>query len=215
MNTHPNIVIIDSGVGNIWSVLKAVHRYAPNARLTEDKADVETADAIILPGVGTFKAGMDGLRVRGLIESIQEAGKRGVPILGICLGAQLLLEKGYEFGEHEGLGLIKGEVKVFPALPEGIKVPAIGWQKIDVSTAGHGNPLFEGITNPFFYFVHSYVLMPEQDENSLATTTYGDYVYSAVVGKGTIYGTQFHPEKSAETGLKLIENFINQVKSTV
>lgn len=211
MKKNPTIVIVDSGVGNLWSALKAVRRFAPSAYITEEAAQVETADAIILPGVGTFKAGMDGLRVRGLIEPIQTAAKRGVPILGICLGAQLLLERGYEFGEHEGLGIIKGSVARFPTLPAGVKVPAIGWQ--EVAPAGHlkAKMLFAGITKPFFYFVHSYVLMPSEPESSLAGTTYGDYAYCAVVGERNVYGTQFHPEKSGEAGLQLIRNFINSI----
>ncbi|MEK7144833.1 MAG: imidazole glycerol phosphate synthase subunit HisH [Patescibacteria group bacterium] len=211
MKKDPTIVIIDSGVGNLWSALKAVRRFAPSAFITEEKEKVETADAIILPGVGTFKAGMEGLAVRGLVEPIRVAGKRGMPILGICLGAQLLLERGYEFGEYEGLGLIKGEVRRFPELPKGIKVPAIGWQEVMPAVAPNAKKLFEDITNPFFYFVHSYVLAPSSTESSLASTTYGDYAYCAVVGQGNIYGTQFHPEKSGEAGLQLIQNFINSI----
>lgn len=211
MKKDPNIVIVDSGVGNLWSALKAVRRFAPSASITEDAKQVEVADAIILPGVGTFKAGMEGLRVRGLIEPIKEAAKRGVPILGICLGAQLLLERGYEFGEHEGLGIINGSVKRFPELPNGVKVPAIGWQEVIPARRPEAAMLFNGITKPFFYFVHSYTLNPVVPESSLARTTYGDYTYCAVIGQGNVYGTQFHPEKSGEDGLQLIHNFINSI----
>lgn len=211
MNTNPNIVIIDSGVGNLWSVLKAVRRYAPSVHITEDAADIKTADAIILPGVGTFKAGMDGLRIRGLIEPLKEAASRGVPILGICLGAQLLLERGFEYGEYEGLGLIKGEVIAFPPLPEHIKVPAVGWQEVVASDTEQTKTLFVGIAQPSFYFVHSFVLAPSAPDDSFAVTTYGDYTYCAVVGQGKVYGTQFHPEKSGEAGLQLIQNFITSI----
>ena len=123
MKKDPTIVIIDSGVGNLWSALKAVRRFAPSAFITEEKEKVETADAIILPGVGTFKAGMEGLAVRGLVEPIRVAGKRGMPILGICLGAQLLLERGYEFGEYEGLGLIKGKCAGSPNCQRASRCP--------------------------------------------------------------------------------------------
>ena len=211
MKKNPTVVIVDSGVGNLWSALKAVHRFTPSASITEEAKQVEAADAIILPGVGTFKAGMEGLRVRGLVEPIQAAAKRGVPVLGICLGAQLLLKRGYEFGEHEGLGLIKGSVKRFPELPAGVKVPAIGWQEVVPAERPEAAMLFAGITKPFFYFVHSYVLMPSAPESSLASTTYGDYAYCAVVGERNIYGTQFHPEKSGEAGLQLIHNFIRSL----
>ncbi|MFA6414389.1 MAG: imidazole glycerol phosphate synthase subunit HisH [Candidatus Paceibacterota bacterium] len=210
MKKDPTIVIIDSGVGNLWSVLKAVRRFAPTAFITEEKEGVEAADAIILPGVGTFKAGMDGLVVRGLVEPIRAAAERGVPILGICLGAQLLLERGYEFGEHEGLGLISGEVVPFPELPSGVKVPAIGWQEV-VPTDLQSAMLFAGIAKPFFYFVHSYVLAPSVPGTALAGTTYGGYAYCATVGQGNVYGTQFHPEKSGEAGLQLIQNFIRSI----
>lgn len=211
MKKNQTIAIVDYGVGNLWSVLKAVSCFAQGAFITEEKEKIETADAIILPGVGTFKSGMDGLAVRGLIEPIRAAAKRGVPILGICLGAQLLLERGHEFGEHEGLGLIKGEVVRFPELPKGVKVPAIEWQEVIPTDTPKAKTLFAGITNPFFYFVHSYVLKTSAPESSLASTTYGDYAYCAVVGEGNVYGTQFHPEKSGEVGLRLIQNFINSI----
>lgn len=211
MKTSPTIVIVDYGVGNLWSVLKAVRHFATSAYITEEKDKIEVADAIILPGVGTFKAGMDGLAVRGLIEPVQTAARRGVPILGICLGAQLLLERGYEFGEHEGLGLIKGEVVQFPELSKGVKIPAIGWQEVVPTNSTEAKNLFMGITKPFFYFVHSYILKPSSPESSLADTVYGDYAYSAVVGQGNTHGTQFHPEKSGEAGLQLIQNFITSI----
>lgn len=211
MKTNPTIVIVDYGVGNLWSVLKAVRRFVPDAFITEEKEKVEAADAIILPGVGTFKAGMDGLAVRGLIEPIRAAAERGVPILGICLGAQLLLERGFEFGEHEGLGIIKGEVVRFPELPKGTKVPAIGWQEVKPTENAKAQMLFAGITQSFFYFVHSYILKPAAPESSLAGTTYGDYAYCAVVGQRNTYGTQFHPEKSGEAGLQFIQNFITSI----
>lgn len=211
MKKKPAIAIVDYGVGNLWSVLKAVSRFASDAFITEEREKVETADAIILPGVGTFKAGMEGLAVRDLVDPIRAAAKRGVPLLGICLGAQLLLERGHEFGEYEGLGIIKGEVVQFPSLPSGTKIPAIGWQEVMPTENAKAQMLFAGITKPFFYFVHSYILVPSAPGSSLAGTTYGDYAYCAAVGHGSVYGTQFHPEKSGEAGLRFIQNFITSI----
>lgn len=210
MIQNKNIAIVDYGVSNLWSVLKATRIFASNVFITEEKDAVASADAILLPGIGTFKAGMEGLRVRGLVKVVQEAARRGVPILGICLGAQLLLEKGFEFGEHEGLGIIKGQVVHFPELRQKTKVPAIGWQEVTPATSTEANTLFIGIDKPFFYFVHTYVMQPEESV-VLAKTSYGGYDYCAAMGTGRVYGTQFHPEKSADAGLHLLKNFINSI----
>ena len=210
MTTDPHIAIVDYGVSNLWSALKAFRRFTPNAFITEEKDAIAAADAILLPGIGTFKAGMEGLRVRGLVDVVKDAAERGVPILGICLGAQLLLEKGFEFGEHEGLGIIKGSVAHFPDLPAGVKVPAIGWQAV-TPVPEVAQTLFAGLEQPFMYFVHSYVLQPESSEARLAKTTYGGYDYCATVGKGRTLGVQFHPEKSGAAGMRLIENFVHSI----
>ncbi len=210
MKTLPHIVIVDYGVGNLWSLSKALAKFA-DVEITEERQRIEKADAIILPGVGTFKAGMEGLVVRGLAEVIKERARAGVPVLGICLGAQLLLERGHEFGEQDGLGLIKGEVVQLPAMPPGITIPVIGWQEVVPTRQPGAAALFSGITNPFFYFVHSYMLVPK-DQSVLAKTTYGGYQYSAALGEKNIFGVQFHPEKSGPAGLKLLENFIRSIK---
>lgn len=200
------IAIVDYGVSNLWSVLKAVRKFAPGAYITEEKEKIEIADAIILPGIGTFKAGMEGLRVRGLVEVLQQAAKKGTPILGICLGAQLLLEKGFEFGEHEGLGIIKGKVVHFPELGAGVKIPAIGWQEVSPKN-DRAKMLLGNTEKPFFYFVHSYVLEPANPDAVLATTNYGGYTYCATVGEDHVMGVQFHPEKSGDAGLALLRVF--------
>lgn len=206
------IVIVDYGVGNLGSLRRAVAQYAPEVVVSEEREVIESADALFLPGVGTFASGMEGLRVRGLIEPIQAAAAKGIPIFGICLGAQLLLERGHEFGEHAGLGIIKGEVVPFPPLEDGATVPAIGWQKVEPSAAVGAQVLCAGLAHPDMYFVHSYILVPAEQSVSLATTVYGGYTYCAVVGSGAVYGTQFHPEKSGQAGLKLIENFIKSLE---
>ena len=202
MTNKPNIAIVDYGVGNLWSLRKALSQFA-DAVVTEERDKIERADAIVLPGVGTFGAGMEGLRLRGLTDFVKERAA-AVPLLGICLGAQILLERGHEFGEHQGLGLIKGEVIKFPELPTGVTIPAIGWQEVKPHS---GQPLFEGIGKPYFYFVHSYVLMPPQAD-VIATTVYGGYEYCAAMQQGRIIGVQFHPEKSGTAGLQLLENFV-------
>ncbi len=211
MNTRPHIVIVDYGVGNLWSLSKALLQFA-DVEITEEREKIEKADAIILPGVGTFKAGMEGLEVRGLTGVIKERAKSGVPILGICLGAQLLLERGFEFGEHQGLGLIEGEVKKFPDMPKGVTIPIIGWQEVAVSDIPGAGTLFAGLSKPFFYFVHSYVFAPKND-SVLARATYGGYAYAAAFGEKNIFGVQFHPEKSGRAGLVLLENFVQSIKA--
>ena len=210
MKTLPHIVIVDYGVGNLWSLSKALAQFA-DVEITEERQRIEKADAIILPGVGTFKAGMEGLAVRGLAEVVKERARAGVPVLGICLGAQLLLERGHEFGEQDGLGLIKGEVVQLPAMPPSVTMPVIGWQEVVPTQQPGAAALFTGITNPFFYFVHSYMFAPKE-ESVLAKTTYGGYQYAAALGEKNIFGVQFHPEKSGPAGLKLLENFIRSLK---
>jgi imidazole glycerol-phosphate synthase subunit HisH len=211
MNSQKKIVIVDCGVGNLWSVHKAFKQFAPNTVISEEPPDIEDADALVLPGVGTFSAGMEGLTKRGLVGPLKAAVERGVPLLGICLGAQLLLETGHEFGEQKGLGLIQGEVIPFPEFSHGEKLPVIGWQNIKPNEHPRAQDLFKDINTPCFYFVHSFLLNPSNKEDSVADTSYGDYSYCAVVGKGNIFGTQFHPEKSGEAGLQLIKNFISLI----
>lgn len=212
MSNNPSIAIVDYGVGNLGSLRRALGLYSENIFITEEKEKIERADAIILPGVGAFAAGMEGLRVRGLVETIRDAAARGVPILGICLGAQLLLDRGYEFGEHEGLGVVQGEVVRFPELAPGVTIPAIGWQEVSVGSGPKAVVLFEGLERPYMYFVHSYVLVPKNQTSVLATTEYGGYTYCAALGEGSVAGTQFHPEKSGEAGLKLLSNFIDSIQ---
>ena len=202
---NPKIVIIDYGVGNLYSLRKACAMFTDKVMITEDPSTIELADAIILPGVGAFRAGMDGLTKRGLVKVVIKFAASGKPILGICLGAQLMLEKGYEFGKFKGLGLIPGKVVMFPKL-KNAKVPQIGWNKIKFSK---NNNLFNSLrSEPYVYFVHSYVLKPTKQNSILAETVYGSHKFCSAVKSGNIYGTQFHPEKSGAAGLKIIENFI-------
>src|SRR3989344_612041 len=132
----PKICIIDYGVGNIYNAMKGLRRFTDDVVLTEDPSEVENADALVLPGQGSFEAGMRGLRLRGLFDAVKRAAEKGKPILGICLGAQLLLEKGFEFGEWEGLGIIPGAVVRFPPLGDGAKTPHMGWNAIEEAVLG-------------------------------------------------------------------------------
>ncbi len=215
MKSNPKIAIIDYGVGNLHSLLKAVQNFTANVKVTDDPEEIASSDALILPGVGAFQAGMEGLAVRGLVDTVKNAAKSGKPILGICLGAQILLEKGYEFGQHIGLGLIPGKVVKFEKLAEEEKIPQVGWNRIyprSESTLWE-NTILAGLEkrNPHTYFVHSYIMVPDDDKDTLAKASYGGEDFCAAVKKGNITGTQFHPEKSGEVGLAIIKNFVDSI----
>lgn len=200
------IAIIDYGAGNIFSVKNALDYLGFESALVSDKESVKSADALILPGVGAFPAAMKMLSDTGLVDTIrEEAAKK--PFLGICLGMQLIFEKGYEFEECDGLGLIKGSVRKMEA-PELI-IPHMGWNKLEVL-----NPcrLLEGLgDNEYVYFVHSYKAKCA-DEDISAYCEYAGRVPALVHDGKYVYGAQFHPEKSGKTGLKILENFGGLVK---
>lgn len=207
------IAIIDYGVGNMLNVEKAVRIFSSNVSVTNNSEEIIDASAIILPGVGSFKSGMEGLRKYGLVRNIKKFAESGKPILGICLGAQLLLSSGFEMGETEGLDLISGEVNCFPKLPSPCKIPNIGWRSVSLEPEAKNNPVLQSIdSSREMYFVHSYVIIPENKKNILASSAYGGYKFCAIVGKDNIFGTQFHPERSGKEGLNFIENFVNLTK---
>lgn len=195
------IAIIDYGAGNIFSVKNALDYLGLESHLISDKESVISADAVILPGVGAFPAAMKKLEATGLVETIKEEASKK-PFLGICLGMQLIFEKGYEFGEYDGLGFIKGDVRKMEA-PELI-IPHMGWNKLEKLNDCR---LMNGIgDNEYVYFVHSYKAHCE-DKDISAYCEYGGRVPALVHDGKFVYGAQFHPEKSGETGLKILKNF--------
>jgi len=215
MKDKLKIAIVDYGVGNLYSLIRAFEFFGVKTIITEDTKELKEADAIILPGVGSFEAGMRGLKIRGLIETIKKIAENNKPILGICLGAQLMLSEGHEFGIFKGLDIIKGRVVHFPILDNNEKVPHIGWNTIfSKKESCWDNSILRAFDKEDrLYFVHSYILEPESKENVFALTEYGGQTFCSVIKKRNIYGCQFHPEKSGEVGLKLIKNFINLIKN--
>lgn len=202
------IAIVDYGVGNLRSVQKALERVGATAVVSDDPAVLDAAKGVILPGVGAFGDAMENLQSRQLLAPVLHQAEKGKPLLGICLGMQLLFDESEEMGYHPGLGLLPGRVVRFP---EGmLKVPHIGWNQLHLPAAASavaGGALLMGIApGAYAYFVHSYYATPEQEADVLATTEYG-VDFASVVGRGTVWGAQFHPEKSQEVGLKLLENF--------
>lgn len=195
------IAIIDYGAGNIFSVKNALDYLGLENSLVSDAESIKSADAVILPGVGAFPAAMEKLGNSGLIDVIKEEAKRK-PFLGICLGMQMLFEKGYEFEECDGLGLISGSVR-FMDEPDLI-IPHMGWNKLEKL---NDCPLLNGLgDNEYVYFVHSYKAKCA-DENIAAYSEYGGRVPALVFDGKFVYGAQFHPEKSGDTGLKILKSF--------
>lgn len=200
------IAIIDYGAGNIFSVKNAMDYLGLESRLVSDEKSVREADAVILPGVGAFPAAMQKLRATGLVDVIKEEAEKK-PFLGICLGMQLIFEKGYEFEECDGLGLIPGAVRKMEE-PDLI-IPHMGWNKLEKL---NDCPLLENIgDNEYVYFVHSYKAECE-DKNIAAYSEYGGRVPALVYNGKYVYGAQFHPEKSGETGLKILRSFAGLIK---
>lgn len=197
------IAIVDYGMGNLHSVGKAVERLGYEPFVTGDADAMLAADGIILPGVGAFGDAMEQLRESGLDAVMKEAATRHRPLLGICLGMQLLFSYSEEYGRHEGLNILPGSVIRFAG--GDYKVPHMGWNRLNFSKPEH--PLFAGLEEGHVYFVHSYHVLPEKESHLLAVTDYGQPV-TAIVGHGSVYGMQFHPEKSGELGMMLLHNFL-------
>ncbi len=199
------IAIIDYGVGNLYSLHSSFKCIGADVIVTSDEKEIRAADKILLPGVGAFEDAANKLRASGLDRVICEEAKNGKPLLGICLGMQMLFERSFEFGEHEGLGLIAGSIRpISDVIPRGLKIPHIGWNALKFS--GEKNPIFKYINEgDCVYFVHSFYGADCAD-SVIATSEYG-VPLTAAVAKGNVYGMQFHPEKSGEVGLKILKAF--------
>ena len=198
------IAIIDYDIGNLRSVEKAFTSQGLPAEVTKDEKSIRQADKLVLLGVGAFGYAMENLRKYGFDQLIREAADAGKPIIGLCVGLQMLFDEGHEFGVHQGLGLLPGKVIKFPA---GVRVPHVGWNQVEYSAGSAQHPLFRDLPDQsFYYFVHSYYVEPKDDACILGKTDYG-LKYASICGRGNVIGVQFHPEKSQAAGLQLLKNF--------
>lgn len=197
--------IIDYGAGNLKSVQKALAHVGEESIITGEPEEILAADRVILPGVGAFGDAMENLRSRGLEEVICEAVRRRIPFLGICLGLQLLFESSEESPGVKGLGILQGKILRIPD-QAGLKIPHIGWNSLTLQNQGR---LFEGLSGePYVYFVHSYYLRAEDPGIVKASTEYSTHIHASVE-QGNVFACQFHPEKSGETGLQILKNFVS------
>jgi glutamine amidotransferase len=212
MNTTPEVAIVDYGLGNLFSVKHACEFVGIDATITRETAEIETADGVILPGVGAFNRAMDSLRDLGLIDVLKAAPESGQPLIGICLGAQLLLNESYEFGRHDGLGLVPGSVRRLDDVVDigSESIPHISWERVNHESHPNRSPHsvnpFTGIKDgEYMYFVHSFCIDTD-DKNVAATTQYGGGTFCSTVVSDNVVGFQFHPERSGPKGLQIYEN---------
>lgn len=198
------IVIIDYGMGNLKSVYNALSTLNLPCKISSDISDIKNAEKLILPGVGAFNEAMDNLCNYRLIDAIKDKVNNGCPLLGICLGMQMLFEEGYEGEIRNGLGFIKGKIKRIEP-KKYVKLPHIGWNRLE--TNNYNNILYGVSEENFVYYVHSFMARDIEDVNLVAYSEYGGVKIPGLVNKDNIYGAQFHPEKSGEIGLKILRNF--------
>ena len=203
------IVIIDYGMGNLKNVYNALKHLNIPSKVSNEISEIKGANKLILPGVGAFNKAMYNLNNRGLTDVIKDKVNSGTPILGICLGMQMLFQKGYENGECNGLSFIDGNVKLLEP-KEKVKIPHIGRNRLEYNGQ---NDLIKGLDeNSFVYYVHSYAATNMNDKNLIGFSNYGGIKVPSIVCKDNVYGTQFHPEKSGEVGLKILKNFGEVIK---
>ncbi len=211
----PLVTMIDYGIGNLFSVTRALEHVGASVATTDSPHVLDRAERVILPGVGSFANGMSGLRERSLIEPLRRYAASGRPFLGICLGLQLMFDASEEFGRHEGLGLIAGEVKAVPdrrADGQPHKIPHVGWAPLAPPSPGSSwdGTLFGDVApGESVYFVHSFTAVPADERHRLADTDYDGCRISAAVRRDNLYGCQFHPEKSGPTGLRILARFVH------
>ena len=212
MKTRHPLVVVDYGLGNLFSIDRALRRVGAAPLVSRRPEDVAKADRVILPGVGAFGDGMRGLRENGLIEPLREVAASGRPLLGICLGMQLLLDEGAEFGVHPGLGVVPGKAVPFPRSDgDRFKVPHVGWNALapvpGPASSWKGTILGGLPAQSQVYFVHSFIVAPAEPADRLAETHYGGTAFCSVLRLGNVQGCQFHPEKSGPTGLAILAAF--------
>ena len=205
------IVVIDYGRGNLFSIGQALRHLGAEFEVSSDPDRLLAADRVVFPGVGAFGDAMEGLRQRGLVDAIRQVADRGTPLLGICVGCQLLLTAGEEFGRHEGLGLIPGTVRRLPGPragdPAAIRIPNVGWRSLDVAP---GDPVLGALgPDDMVYFVHSFAPMVDNDENVAARLDVNGAAVPVAVRADNVVGVQFHPEKSGAVGMALIRRFLD------
>ncbi|MFX1385005.1 MAG: imidazole glycerol phosphate synthase subunit HisH [Promethearchaeota archaeon] len=201
------IAIIDYEIGNLKSIYKCLKHLNVEALITDDSTTILEADGVILPGVGAFGDAMKNLKEKDLIFVINQIVNEKKPLFGICLGQQLIFSRSYEMGEYEGLNLVKGEIIRFD-ISKVDKIPQIGWNSVNFINQNHF--LIQGIpNNSFFYFVHSYYSVPENKDQIIGLTKYGEVEYCSIIGRNNIIATQFHPEKSSKNGIRMYQNFID------
>jgi imidazole glycerol-phosphate synthase subunit HisH len=203
------LTVVDYGVGNLHSVMKAVKEAGADAHLTSDPDDIPGAERLLVPGVGAFEANVSGLVDRGLWGPVRDFATSGKPFMGICVGMQLLMEESEEFGQHHGFGILPGTVRSIRPEP-GIKVPQIGWNRIFPRPGGdwNGSALDNLEPGTMVYFVHSFAAVPDREEDRLADVWYGTQRLSAAVRRDNVWGCQFHPEKSGEVGIRILRRFL-------
>jgi glutamine amidotransferase len=208
------VTVVDYGLGNLFSVSRALEQIGATVEVTDSAGTIEAATHLVLPGVGAFRDGMQGLHERGLIEPLRRYGLSARPFLGICLGMQVLFEWSDEFGRQEGLGLLPGGVVAIP--PVGVdgrahKIPHIGWNELLVAegrSSWERTPLADVKPSTSVYFVHSFMAAPSRPLDRLADCFYDGHLISAAVGQGSLFGCQFHPEKSGHAGLSILATFV-------
>lgn len=201
------VVVVDYGVGNLHSVTKALLHQGATVSVTADGEEIERASHVVLPGVGAFEDCRREFHARGLAAPITRYIAAGRPLLGICVGAQLLMSESEEFGRHEGLGVIPGRVVRIPSA--GVKVPHVGWNSLRPPSGTFERTILESVgASDMVYFVHSYAPVPEDPAHWLAETRYGTIRFASAIRRDNALGVQFHPEKSGETGLRIIASFL-------
>jgi len=224
--TGPFVGIVDYGVGNLRSVSNAIEQVGGVPKVSSDPAVLAACERLILPGVGAFGHGVAELRSRGMDQLVGACAAQGKPVLGICLGMQMLTDSSQEFGEHQGLGLLSGTVRQLTGVSDGVghpepsyvlRLPNVDWQKVNARTGatGLGPRLMDGLTAASsFYFIHSFAVNADSPD-LVATAEFEGQQFAAIIGRGNVAGTQFHPEKSGKDGLRLLRNFINVPEETI